>query len=115
MITENPWPLCHSVVLQRRSKSGRHIDKAEVRHRFSCSVVDEVLVVDLLGRVSSNSSFLLITCRASKTCMFVNNDFTSKLTMMVLSGPIYRLLTFSTKCGEFMTKGGGFVVSGAMT
>lgn len=85
-----------------------------VRQRCSSSVMDDVLIVDLLGRVWSSSSCLLITCRASKMGILVSKDFTSKLTKMVLSGT-FSLLTFSTKCGEFLTKEEVLPVSGVMT
>ena len=75
--------------------------------------MDDVFIVDLLERVSSDSSCLLITCSASKIGTFVNKDFTSKLTIMVLS-ETFSLLTFSTKCGAFLTKEDVFPVSGAM-
>lgn len=84
-----------------------------VRHICSSSMMDDVLNVDLLGRVSSDSSCLRITCSASKIGTFVNKDFTSKLIIMVLFGTC-SLLTFPTKCEEFLTKEEVLPVSGVM-
>ena len=83
-----------------------------VRHICSSSMMDDVLNVDL-GRVSSDSSCLRITCSASKIGTFVNKDFTSKLIIMVLFGTC-SLLTFPTKCEEFLTKEEVLPVSGVM-
>ena len=81
-----------------------------VRHICSSSMMDDVLIIDLLGRVSSNSSCLWITCSASKIGMFVNK---SKLIIMVLFGTC-SLLTFPTKCEELLTKEEVLPVSGVM-
>ena len=52
-------------------------------------MMDDVFIVDLLERVSSDSSYLLITCSASKIGTFVNKDFKSKLTIMVMDREDY--------------------------